>query len=453
MGAGPVDVPAAVRSLWVRLDEQAPTYLVGGCLRDALLGGAPKDFDLATALTPEQVGAIAAAAGLRVIPTGVRFGTVTVLTPAPVEVTTFRAEAGYSDSRHPDTVHFTPRVDDDLARRDFTVNAMAMAPSGELVDPFGGRADLATHTLRAVGDPAARFREDPLRMWRAVRFLSQLGAQDAPGDRWQIAPETLAAIARHRVESCTLSGERVRDELLRLLGSTCLDGLQVAVATKLIYVAIPELAALEGFEQHHPGHDTDVLVHTLAVVAGLPPDPLLRLAGLLHDIAKPQCVLWVDGLTHFYGHDALGAIMAEGVLRRLRLPNEMVARVANLVGHHMFPWEQAGPKGYRRLAAQVGSEGLRQLLDLHVADVRGSRRAVARWELPEAVAARVDEVLAEASNPASRLAIDGHDIMEAFTLQPGPEVGHLLAAAREWVWEDTARNEKEAILEYLNGQR
>jgi tRNA nucleotidyltransferase (CCA-adding enzyme) len=439
-----VDLPEGVRRLWGLLDQRAPTYLVGGCLRDCLLGVAAKDYDLATALLPEQV--MEAAAGLHVVPTGIRYGTVTVHTPAPVEVTTLRADGRYSDRRHPDAVAFTDRVEDDLARRDFTVNAMAMGYGGELTDPFGGRRDLRARVIRAVGDPAERFLEDPLRIWRAVRFLSQL--EDRTGRPWRLEEATASAIVRHRAETCEVSEERVRDELLKLLTCGALAGLAAAVQSRLLFIAIPELAALHGFAQRHPQHDSDVLVHTLRVVSEVEATPVLRLAALLHDVAKPECVLWMDGVTHFYGHDRLGAKMAEGILRRLRLPGEVVDRVVALVGHHMFPWSEAGAKGYRRLLTEMGGDGLRELVALHVADVRGSRAATARWELPAEVAARVEEVLAEPPE-VMRLAVNGHDVMVAFGLKPGPEVGRLLADAQEWVWEDPSRNEREAILEHL----
>ena len=441
-----MDLPEPVRALWRTLNRQAPTYLVGGCLRDSLLGAKPKDYDLATALLPEQV---VQSTGLPVIPTGIRYGTVTVLTPLPVEVTTLRADGRYSDRRHPDAVQFTNRVEEDLSRRDFTVNAMAMGVDGSLVDPFSGQADLQGRVLRAVGDPSERFLEDPLRMWRAVRFQSQLA--DRTAQAWDLEPATLAAIGRHRAETCEVSEERVRDELLKLLVCESAAGLQTAVETRLLFIAIPELAALHGFAQRHPQHDSDVLVHTLRVLAGVPATHELRLAALLHDVAKPQCVLWMDGVTHFYGHDKLGAQMAGWILRRLRVPGELTDRVVALVGHHMFPWSEAGPKGYRRLLAEVGADGLRDLVALHVADVRGSRAATAAWDLPPGVASRVEEVLAEPPE-TSRLAINGHDIMAAFGLPPGPEVGRLLAVAQDWAWEDPERNQREALLDHLRGQ-
>jgi tRNA nucleotidyltransferase (CCA-adding enzyme) len=442
-----------VRSLWSRLNREAPAYLVGGCLRDSLLGARPKDFDLATALRPQQVTRLAEAAGMRTVPTGLRFGTVTVLTPLPVQVTTLRADGRYSDRRHPDEVRFSERIEDDLARRDFTINAMALPYDGPLVDPCGGRADLAARLIRTVGQPAARFREDPLRMWRAVRFLSQLDDLSPAGPQWRLQPDTCAAIARHRAETCALSRERVRDELLRMLACRSLQGLRAAVESRLLYIAIPELAALEGFAQSHPQHDTDVLAHTLRVVAEVEPRPALRLAALLHDVAKPQCVLRSGGVTHFYGHDKLGAAMADEILRRLRLPGELAERVVQLVGHHMFPWYRAGARGYRRLLAAVGRDGLRDLAALHVADVRGSRRALAGWTLPADVAERIEQVLAEQEGGGARLAVDGHDVMAAFGLAPGPEVGRLLRAAQEWVWEDPSRNAREAILDHLAARR
>jgi len=431
-------VPGPVRALWEELDGRAPTYLVGGCVRDALLGLPPHDWDLTTALRPEQVIRAVGARGWRALETGIAFGTVTVLTPLPVEVTTFRSEGAYHDHRRPESVEFGTSVEEDLRRRDFTINALALNRAGGLCDPCGGRADLEAGILRAVGDPLERFREDALRMWRAVRFIAE-------GKARTIEDGTRQALLRLKAQTALLSRERVRDELSRVLLARP-EGLLEARATGLLALAIPEWAALEGFDQRNHHHDRTVADHTAAAVAYAPQRLELRLAALLHDIAKPQCMVW-DGAgdAHYYEHAVVGGQMSADILVRLRYPKETVRAVAELVHYHMFDFAQASPRSLRRLGRKIGWPRLRALCALHEADFRAVHRERAAYRLPVEVGALIDSLQQE--DETSPLAVDGRDVMAALGIGPGPRVGRALRACRAVVDRQPERNDRATLLE------
>ena len=283
--------------------------LVGGCVRDSLLGLPPHDYDAATAARPEEIRALFA--GCPQYDAGSRFGTVAVeLDGLWVEVTTFRREEGYADHRRPDRVAFSPRLEDDLARRDFTINAMAWGPAG-LVDRFGGRADLERRLVRCVGDPDRRFREDALRPLRGLRLAAQLD--------FALEEETAAAVRRHLPELSHVAWERVREEFLRLIcspgaGRVLLDFPEMAVQV------LPELGPAVGFDQRNPHHLYDVYTHSVRALEGVSPSPALRLAALLHDVGKPSTfTLDESGTGHFYGHDRAGLPLADRALERLRV--------------------------------------------------------------------------------------------------------------------------------------
>lgn len=432
------NTPDAVRDLWGALNAEGATYLVGGYVRDMLAGREPKDIDLATALSPERVSEIARGLGLRVIPTSLTFGTVTVLTPEPIEVTTFRRDGRYGDGRHPDVVSFADTIEEDLSRRDFRINAIAVGFDGSIIDPFDGCADIEYGILRTVGNPSERFKEDPLRMWRAVRFVAE-------GKTNYCATEVTAAIRRHRYLTVNLSRERVRDELSRILTSPqSWYGLPLLLHTGLIQLAIPELSATMDFDQRNRHHAYSLELHTYWTVGGVPPTLELRLAALLHDIAKPQCVVNEgDGQFHYYGHEVLGAKMTEEILKRLRYPNVVVEHVTTLVRHHMFAFDDAGPKAYRRLLANVGRDTAEDLLTLHTADASASGTRADRNTSPYA---RSMLDLATAETDILRLAITGHDVMHALGIGPGQRVGEVLSQCRELVLDDPACNNRQYLL-------
>lgn len=441
MGERRFHTPIAVLDLWMVLNDASPTFLVGGAVRDELAGRKPKDYDLATALLPQDVRRICEGAGYRVIPTGEKFGTMTVLATdeLPVEVTTFRRDGRYTDMRHPDTVTYAQTIEEDLSRRDFTMNAMAIAYDGSLIDPYGGIADLRSGFLRTVGDPAERFAEDPLRMWRAVRFIAE-------GKAERIHEGTLAAIYRYKALTAFLSRERVRDELSRTLLGRFQHGLILAADTGLLAMAIPEWQATVGFKQRNSHHAWTVDEHVLAVVAWAYPNTIeMKLAALLHDIAKPICFVQEPGHNaHFYDHAFVGAQMAGEILDRLRYPKHVAQRVTTLIEHHMFPFWQAGVGGYRRMIAKVGSEVLEQLILLHEADFQGSKPQHVGYRVRPEIRARI-ALATEEVQRVEKLAIGGRDVMALLGIGPGPQVGRALKACQEAVLEDPEANTREVL--------
>ena len=321
-------------------------YYVGGCVRDRLLGRRVHDWDITTSALPQQVISLFS----HCIPTGIRHGTVTVLLDgAQAEVTTFRAEGAYLDGRHPSEVRFVPRLEEDLSRRDFTVNAMAMDLSGRVTDLFGGQQDLRAGILRCVGDAEARFREDALRMLRGLRFASRFG--------FSIAPETAAAIHALRGRLEAVSRERLRKELSGLLTGRGAARILTAFSD-VACVLIPELADCIGFVQYNPHHTMDVWQHTLHVLDNIEPEEPMRLAALLHDIAKPEVFYFDKNLIgHFPGHAVAGAAMAETILKRLRYDAATVREVTELVRGHMLLLPASGFWRRRGRRKREGSYG------------------------------------------------------------------------------------------------
>src|SRR5437762_504972 len=346
-------------------------WLAGGAVRDLLCGATAQDFDVATDALPEQVVALFP----RVIPTGMQHGTVTVLSGQhKVEVTTFRAEGPYLDGRRPSSVCFLGDIDGDLARRDFTVNAIAWDPiAGVLRDPFSGLEDLRRRRLRAVGDPLARFREDGLRPLRAVRFASTLRLALDPPTRLAI-PEALDVFAR-------VAMERVRDELSKLLvrGAPPSRGLRLLLRSGLLAHIVPELLESVNFGQNR-FHRWDVWRHTLRCVDAAPPDLVVRLAALLHDVGKPRSAAPKEGApgAHtFYDHEKLGARLTTDILERLKFPRRETERVALLVAEHNWHYLPEWNDGtVRRVLARIGPEELPALWKLRRADLRARGRLV-----------------------------------------------------------------------------
>lgn len=407
-------------------------YCVGGCVRDSVLGLTPHDFDLCTAATPAQIRRIFADYPL--VLAGEKHGTVSVVMAGePVEITTFRTEGGYRDSRHPDWVHFETDIRADLSRRDFTVNAMAWSPTRGFADPFGGQGDLKNHILRAVGDPEERFTEDALRILRGVRFAVRFGLQ--------VEEKTCQAMFRLAPLMDSLARERVMDELCKLLPHTTAADL-LTFAPILVQI-IPELEPSLGFDQRNPHHIHDVFTHTAHVVEATPPDPALRLAALLHDIGKSACFT-VDerGWGHFYGHDALSADMANDILHRLKASNEMRHRITEVIRRHMKPL-QPDKRLLRRRMAKYGEGGIRDLLALQRADRIGTGTGDAA--VFDDVARIIDELLAEnACLGLKDLAVNGRDLTDmGFT---GKAIGQCLSALLDQVLDERLPNEKAALL-------
>jgi tRNA nucleotidyltransferase (CCA-adding enzyme) len=437
-----IDLPPPVRAVLDRLaDAGLEAALVGGSVRDLVSGATPTDWDVATAGPPEQVAALFPDSSWEN-----RFGTVTVRGAPDVEVTTYRHEGPYLDRRRPEHVRWGTSLADDLARRDFTVNAIAWRPTdlsagaGTLIDPYGGIDDLRHGVLRAVGDPAERFAEDALRMVRAVRFATRLGLV--------LDPATEAAVTDHAGDVASLSGERVRDELLRMLGTAPpaappSSALALMEQLGLMAVLLPELTALRGVPQAK-ALAGDALDHSLRTVDALPSDrPRLRLAGLLHDLGKATTL--ADG--HFIGHDREGAEMAEELLRRLRMPRADASWIVRLVRQHMFAytpdWTDAA---VRRFVRRVGADLLDDLFALRAADNEASgAREPATGGMAD-LRQRVAGVLATDALEQGQLAIDGNDLVAELELAPGPQIGELLRRLLEAVLDDPSQNTRDRLL-------
>ena len=431
----PEDVAAVVRRLQERGHE---AFIVGGCVRDALRGVEPMDWDIATSARPEAIQS----AFRRSLYTN-RFGTVAVQTAErEVEVTTYRVESDYADHRRPETVSFTDSLEADLSRRDFTINAMAWRPAGEdgeLIDPFGGRDDLERRLLRAVGDPNERFDEDALRMLRAVRFATVL--------QLEIDGPTAAAIQANAHLAAGLSGERIQREIVKMLEVPVPStGFRMLGDLGLLAVIFPELEICKQIPQDKAVAQ-DVFEHSLITLDATPVgDLVLRLAGLLHDIGKPDT--FADG--HFHQHEFVGEAKARAILRRWKLPKETIVQVTHLVRHHMF-WYQTEWTGsaVRRFVRKVGLEQIPALFALRRADNIGSgARPSARMYALDDLWERVQEEIQHATAFSTRdLAIDGHDLMTVVGMPEGPAIGRVMKELFERVLDEPELNEREKLLE------
>jgi tRNA nucleotidyltransferase/poly(A) polymerase len=443
-----MNIPPSVEALLERLWAHGhAAYVVGGSLRDAILGRTPADWDLATDARPDRL--------LAIFPGSVyenRFGTVAVREGDDVhEITTFRIDHDYADFRRPHHVEFGDRIEDDLARRDFTVNAMAWgadAPlvgdagaavqrqAARLVDPFDGSADADAGTLRAVGDPAARFEEDALRMVRAVRLAATLD--------FAIEPATLAAISEKAGLVRHLSGERLAMELEKLLAAPRPSvGLRLLAETGLLAVMSPDLAAQRGVPQNKL-EDEDLWDHTLRTVDAAPSGrPIVRLAALVHDIGKPATL--DDG--PFRGHEVVGATLTVALLERLRLPRAVIDRVEHLVRHHMFAYEPDwGDAGVRRFIRRVGRSELQDLFALRAADSIGSGLPEDAGGLAELRRRVHEQLAASAVLDRGGLAVDGDDLMQDLGLPQGPTLGRILDRLLDRVIADPAVNDRPTLL-------
>jgi len=431
----PADVEKVVERL---LDAKHDAYVVGGSVRDALRGVDPHDWDVTTDATPEEIQ--------RVFKRSLynnRFGTVVVQSgDHEVEVTTYRTEAGYADHRRPDAVTFSASLEEDLQRRDFTMNAMAWRPPrdgkpGELIDPFGGRTDLDARLLRAVGDPDERFTEDALRMLRAVRFATLLDLR--------IEPKTAAAIKRNAALTESLSGERIQQEITKMLSAPRPSvALQLLSDVGVLAVICPELEECKGTPQEKAAAE-NVFEHLLATVDATPSGDLrLRLAGLFHDIGKPDT--FADG--HFHQHEFVGEAKTRAILRRWKFDKETVAEVTHLIRNHMF-WYQTEwtDSAVRRFMNKIGIEYIPALFALRRADNIGSGARSPRMYALDALWQRVQEEIAAANAFAQRdLKINGNDVMKDLGIPPGPEVGRILRALLEKVLDEPKLNERETLL-------
>lgn len=425
---GRITIPEQVRQVLLRITQAGfSAYAVGGCVRDSILGTQPNDWDICTSARPEETAALFS----HTVLTGAKYGTVTVIENGiSYEVTTFRAENGYSDHRHPEKIEFLSDLGGDLSRRDFSVNAMAADTDGNVIDLFDGLHDLRHGLIRCVGEPEERFTEDALRILRALRFASRLD--------FSIEPRTARAIHALAPSLKNVANERIAKELHLLCGKGAAEILREF--SDVFTVFIPELADCIGFQQYNFHHKYDVWEHTLhALEAEKTGNFTLRLAILLHDIGKPSCFSMDKNLRgHFYGHASVGGFMAEKILRRLRFDNATVKAVAELVALHDYPLYEMTERSVRRFVAKHGKEKLRMLIALRCADLKGKGSP----NKVEDFAAQIEEKLtAEVVTP---LQLKGADLI-AIGMREGREIGRILHLAQEAVFDGAVENDHSAL--------
>ncbi len=458
-----INLPAYVLEILEKFDKAGyEIYVVGGAVRDILTSRDVDDWDFTTNAKPEEI--------LKVFPEGFydnKFGTVGIShesCPNPYEITTFRHEYGYSDTRRPDKVEWGKTLEEDLKRRDFTINAMAIGrvkeptstftllPSSpftlKLIDLFGGQKDLKNKLLRAVGDPNERFSEDALRLMRAVRIAAELG--------FTIEEKTFEAIAHNASLINKIAKERVRDELLKLLGSpNPYEGILILRNSGLLQEILPELEKTFGVEQKSPGrhHIYDVGTHSLnslKAVSGKNTDPIVRLATLLHDIGKPQTFKKLEsGTITFYNHEVIGARMVKQITERLRLSGTDAEKLWRLVRYHQFTVnENQTDSALRRFIKNAGIKNVSDMLDLRVGDRLGGGARETSWRLEE-FKKRLVEVQKQPFT-VKDLKINGNDVMKTLKIKSGPKVGEILKQLFEEVVEKKTGNDKETLLKRLN---
>lgn len=437
----PMKLPREVALVMETLNRGGyDAYVVGGCVRDHIMGIPPHDFDMTTDATPSEM--LTVFQGHKVIETGLKHGTVTVLVEGThIEVTTYRVDGVYPDHRHPDEVTFTRSLTEDLARRDFTTNAIAYSPKVGYVDPFHGVEDIESKTLRAVGEPQARFEEDALRILRGVRFASTLG--------FALEPDTVLAMYEKLPLLAYVSAERVREELTKLLlGEHVVEVL--LTYHRILSQAIPEIGDMVATGQNSVYHIYSVWEHTARVVGGVPPTVVLRWSALLHDVAKPPCrFVGEDGRDHFYGHPQKSAEMAEAILRRLKFDNKGREQIVTLVAHH-----DDRPKDKRltalRLLEKIGYPLAYDLCHITIADsgAQNPCHPVVQEAIETAKRFRalLDRLQEEgAAYRVSDLAITGEDLAE-IGFPRGPKMGETLHRLLHDLFEERVENTRESLL-------
>jgi len=446
-------IPKEVQLILKKLKNSGhEAYVVGGCVRDVLRNIEPTDWDVATDAKPEEIQKIFSESFYEN-----KFLTVTVKTKSKdpklkeIEITTFRSEAKYTDKRHPDEIKFAKTIEEDLSRRDFTVNAIALKLTTDhkqlttVIDPFNGQEDLKNKIIRAVGEPKKRFSEDALRLLRAVRFATTLGKN------WKIEPRTLKAITGNAAWLRVISKERLRDEIEKIIMSPrAYEGFLLLHQTNLSQYLIPELEKGVGITQNRH-HIYTIFQHSLLSLkyaARYNYNLAVRLAALFHDIAKPQTKRGEGLDATFYNHDVVGAKIAMGILSRLKFPKKLIEKVGILIRYHMFYYdpEIVSESSVRRLLNKVGPENIGELIQLRIADRKGSG-------VPKAKPYRLrhfEYIVSKVSrHPISveMLKINGHDVMKILNIEPGPRVGLLLNALLSEVLDNPSKNKKDYLKE------
>ncbi len=415
-------------------------YCVGGCVRDYLLGQCPDDYDITTSALPEQI--IKVFDGYKLLTMGLKHGTVTVIIDKkPVEITTYRVDGDYKDHRHPSEVRFTPCLEEDLARRDLTINAMAYSPKTGIIDPFGGQKDLKSGIVRCVGDPMKRFDEDGLRILRALRFASRYG--------FKIDKNTSDAVHRLRYLLSFISAERINCELCGILTGDCGDILYNYC--DVICEIIPEMYPCIGFEQHSKYHDKTVYGHIVATVAAAEPTVEARLTMLLHDIGKPASYFMKDGVGHFYGHADVSREIAVKIIERLRFSNKIADEVLFLIQNHGIVIND-DTRSIRRGLARYGAERFLKLIRVHYYDTCGKASAYfGEKDLFDSIEKHTREYL-ENEPPMSlkQLKVNGSDISKLGI--SGREIGEALSFLLGQVIDGNCENDKDSLLTLIKSK-
>lgn len=436
------DIPAQVLFILQELNRNGyEAYIVGGCVRDTLLGRTPHDYDICTSATPDEI--IKSFPYEKIIPTGLKHGTVTiVINGEPFEVTTYRIDGKYSDNRRPDKVEFTINLIEDLRRRDFTINAMAYNPFVGLVDPFNGQTDLKDKKIRCVGNPYERFNEDGLRIMRAVRFSAQL--------RFEIESCTRQAMEELVDNLDNISYERINSELCKIMNSDC--AYLMFVHKYILCKIIPEFEKCIDYNQNNPYHIYTLHKHIgVALIEAISPDLIINLSILFHDIGKPHCcTTGKDGYSHFKGHGSISADMTEIIMKRLKFDNDTIKKVKELVFYHdvVFTVEK---KCVKRWLNKLGEEQLRRLLKIRVADIKAQNLKYEHERIQKVsnIQMILDEVLQEKECFTLKdLSINGRDLIQ-YGIPEGKQIGIILNTLLTMVIDGEIKNEKENLLQIV----
>jgi len=442
-------LPKEVKSILEKLEENKfESFVVGGCVRDLLMGNEPEDWDITTNAKPEQVQ--------KIFPDSFyenEFGTVGVkviskenppnaeIANLVIEVTTYRTESKYTDKRHPDEIKFADKLEEDLKRRDFTINALAMDSEGKVIDLFGGREDLKKKIVKAVGNAEERFSEDALRMMRAVRFAASLG--------FTIDKKTLEAIKKSHSLMQVISKERVRDELLKIIESSeAKRGIELLQETELMQYVMPELLEGVGVEQnlHHIYTVWEHNIRALDYACSKNYSAEVRFASLLHDIGKPRSKRGEGRNSTFYGHEVIGAKMTAQILDRLKLPKKQAEKIIKLVRWHLFYYNvgEVTESSVRRLVANIGKENVEDLIKVREADRIGSGTPKAKPYKLRHLQFMIDKVARDPLSPKT-LKINGNQLMQLLKIGPGPKIGMVINALMNEVLEDPSKNNSEYL--------